>query len=151
MTGNGGIFTAEVTAINISEKKGIPKRTIEYGEFIENFGLKGDVHAGDWHRQVSFLAQESIDKMTAAGVNGLSAGRFAENITTIGIELHSLKPGTRLKVGGVEFEITQIGKECHRKCAIFHTVGDCIMPHEGVFAKVLKGGTIKKGDRIEII
>jgi MOSC domain-containing protein YiiM len=142
---------AEIVAINISEKKGIPKKTIESGEFIENYGLSGDAHAGNWHRQVSFLAQESIDKMKAAGISELSAGKFAENITTIGIELHTLKLGTILKVADVEFEISQIGKECHHKCAIFDLVGDCIMPKEGIFAIVLKGGTIKKGDKIEVL
>lgn len=141
----------EVIAINLSEKKGVPKVTIDSGEFLENHGLKGDAHAGNWHRQVSFLAQESIDKMKIAGIEGLNAGKFAENITTIGIELHTLKLGTRLKISNVEFEISQIGKECHHKCAIFDLVGDCIMPKEGIFAIVLKSGTIKKGDKIEVI
>ncbi|MCR4435327.1 MAG: MOSC domain-containing protein [Clostridiales bacterium] len=142
---------AEVVAVNISEKKGVPKKTIEEGEFIENFGLKGDAHAGAWHRQVSFLGQESIDKMKALGIKGLCTGKFAENITTEGIELYKLAVGTRLKIGDAEFEVTQIGKECHQKCAIYHQVGDCVMPREGIFAKVLKGGIIKKGDPIEIL
>jgi len=141
---------AKVIAINISEKKGIEKRPIEQGEFIENFGLKGDVHGGDWHRQVSLLAQESIDKAKAMGIEGLSAGKFAENITTEGIELHTLPIGTRFEINGVLFEVTQIGKECHRKCAIFKKVGDCIMPREGIFAKVLKGGIVKPGDEIRL-
>ncbi|MBC7959572.1 MAG: MOSC domain-containing protein [Vallitaleaceae bacterium] len=142
---------AEIVAINISDKKGIPKKTIDSGEFKENFGLVGDAHAGNWHRQVSFLAQESIDKMTALGIDGLDAGKFAENITTIGIELHTLKVGTRLKIAEVEFEISQIGKECHQKCAIFSKIGDCIMPTEGIFAIVLKGGILNKSDKIEVI
>lgn len=142
---------AEVVGINISEKKGVPKKTIESGEFIENHGLKGDAHAGNWHRQVSLLAQESIDKMTALGIKGLCTGKFAENITTKGIELHTLRIGAKLKIADVILEISQIGKECHQKCAIFHLVGDCIMPKEGIFARVVKGGIIRKGDKIEIL
>lgn len=139
---------AKVIAINISEKKGVPKKTVEYGEFIENHGLKGDAHAGNWHRQVSFLGQESIDRMKALGVKGLCTGKFAENITTEGIELYSLRLGTRIMINDVIFEVTQIGKECHQKCAIFYQVGDCVMPKEGIFAKVIKGGIIKPGDEI---
>lgn len=141
---------AKVTAINISEKKGIPKRTIDEGEFIVDFGLKGDIHGGNWHRQVSFLGQESIDKMTAVGVKGLCSGKFAENITTEGIELYSLPVGTKIKINQVVFEVTQIGKECHQKCAIYHQIGDCVMPKEGIFAKVITGGIIKAGDVIEM-
>lgn len=139
---------ASVIAINISEKKGVPKRTIETGEFIEDFGLKGDAHAGNWHRQVSFLGQESIDKMKAVGIKGLCTGKFAENITTEGIVLYALSVGARFKIGDVVFEVTQIGKECHQKCAIFHQVGECIMPKEGIFARVIIGGIIKAGDEI---
>lgn len=146
-----GVIMAKVLAINISEKKGVPKKTIDEGEFIVDFGLKGDAHGGNWHRQVSFLGQESIDKMTAQGIKGLCTGKFAENITTEGIELYTLPIGTTLNIGGVIFEVTQIGKECHQKCAIFKLVGDCVMPKEGIFAKVLKAGTIKKGDNIEIV
>lgn len=124
---------------------------MDSGEFIENHGLKGDAHAGEWHRQVSLLAQESIDKMIASGINDLDAGKFAENITTLGIIVHTLDIGTRLKIGAAEFEITQIGKECHQKCAIFNKLGSCIMPQEGVFARVIKGGIVKKGDRIEVL
>ena len=140
-----------VVAINVSEKKGIPKTTIEVGEFIENFGLKNDAHAGNWHRQVSFLGQESIDKMKAIGIKGLCTGKFAENITTEGIELYSLPIGTRMDIGGVIFEVTQIGKECHQKCAIYHQIGDCIMPKEGIFARVIKGGIVRPGDEIIVI
>jgi MOSC domain-containing protein YiiM len=142
---------AKVLAINISEKKGIPKTTIDEGEFIVDFGLKGDAHGGNWHRQVSLLGQESIDKVTALGVKGLCTGKFAENITTEGIVLYELPVGTKLNIGGVIMEVTQIGKECHKGCAIFHQVGDCVMPKEGIFTKVLKGGVIKKGDSIEVI
>ncbi|HEX3030599.1 MAG TPA: MOSC domain-containing protein [Clostridia bacterium] len=142
---------ARVVAINISEKKGVPKTTIDMGEFVENFGLKGDAHGGDWHRQVSLLGQESIDKVKALGVKGLCTGKFAENITTEGIELYSLPIGTMLDINGVILEVTQIGKECHQKCAIFRLVGDCVMPKEGIFARVVKGGVIKKDDNIKVL
>lgn len=142
---------AKVLAINISEKKGVPKTTIDEGEFIVDFGLKGDAHGGNWHRQVSLLGQESIDKVAALGVKGLCTGKFAENITTEGIVLYELPVGTRLDIGGVIMEVTQIGKECHKKCAIYHQIGDCVMPKEGIFAKVIKGGVIKKGDCIKVI
>lgn len=142
---------AKVIAINISEKKGRQKTSIEYGEFIENFGLKGDAHAGNWHRQVSLLSQESIDKMTALGIEGLHSGRFAENITTVGIELYKLPVGTKFAINDVLFEVTQIGKECHQKCAIYNQVGDCIMPKEGIFARVLNGGIIKSGDKLVVL
>ena len=142
---------AKVTAINISEKKGVPKDPIHVGNFIEDFGLEGDAHAGKWHRQISLLGQESIDKMTKMGIKDLDAGKFAENLTTEGIELYKLPVGTKLKIGETVQEVTQIGKECHTKCAIFNKVGSCIMPTEGIFTKVLKGGKIKAGDEIEII
>ncbi|ABW18722.1 MOSC domain-containing protein [Alkaliphilus oremlandii] len=142
---------AKVVAINISVKKGIPKDQIEQGVFIENFGLEGDVHGGDWHRQVSLLSQESIDKAIAMGADGLEPGKFAENITTEGIVLYELPVGTRLQIGETIQEVTQIGKVCHQKCAIFHTVGDCVMPKEGIFTKVIKGGVVKPGDHIEIL
>ncbi|KAB3529047.1 MOSC domain-containing protein [Alkaliphilus serpentinus] len=142
---------AKVLSINISSKKGIPKDPIEIGEFMENFGLKNDSHGGDWHRQVSLLGQESIEKIKAMGVEDLTPGRFAENITTEGIKLYELPIGTRLQIGDTVQEVTQIGKECHSRCAIFHTVGDCVMPKEGIFTKVLKGGIVKAGDKIEII
>jgi len=140
-----------VLAINISEKKGVPKTAISEGEFIVDFGLKGDAHGGNWHRQVSFLGQESIDKVTAQGIEGLCTGKFAENITTEGIILYELPIGTKVQIADVIFEVTQIGKECHQKCAIFHQVGECVMPKEGIFAKVLRGGIIKAGDEINII
>lgn len=142
---------ARVIAINISEKKGVPKTTTEQGEFIEDFGLKGDAHAGSGIRQVSLLGQESIDKIKALGVKGLCTGKFAENITTEGIVLYELKIGTRFKIRDVVFEVTQIGKECHQKCAIFRQVGDCVMPREGIFARILKGGVIRAGDEILVL
>ncbi|NTV90363.1 MAG: MOSC domain-containing protein [Clostridiales bacterium] len=124
------------------------KKPIGSGVFIENFGLKDDVHGGDWHRQVSLLGVESIDKMKAKGVENLDSGKFAENLTTEGIELFTLPIGTRLKIGEVLLEVTQIGKECHQKCAIYHKVGDCVMPREGIFTRVLRGGVINAGDEI---
>lgn len=142
---------ARVVAVNISEVKGVIKKPIEKGYFKENYGLEGDAHAGDWHRQVSLLSQESINKMKDMGVEGLSSGKFAENITTEGIILYELPIGTKLKIGETLMEVTQIGKECHKGCAIRSQVGDCIMPREGIFTKVLKGGYIRSGDTIERI
>ncbi len=139
---------AKVTAVNISEKKGVIKHPIDKGFFKVNHGLEGDAHAGNWHRQVSFLGEESIDKMRATGVEGLCAGKFAENLTTEGIVLYELPVGTKLKVGEVLLEVTQIGKECHKGCEIRTLVGDCVMPREGIFAKVLEEGYIKAGDEI---
>lgn len=141
----------KVVAVNISEKKGVPKKPISEGNFIKNFGLEGDAHAGKWHRQVSILAQESIDRMKALGIKGLCTGKFAENITTEGIELHKLEVGSMIRIGEVLLEISQIGKECHVGCAIFKQVGQCIMPKEGIFARVIEGGKIKVGDAIEVV
>lgn len=142
---------AKVLSINISDKKGVIKTPIKDGLFIEEHGLKNDAHAGKWHRQVSLLAQESIDKMIKMGVNDLDAGKFAENITTEGIALHELPVGTRLKIGETVQEVTQIGKECHKGCAIKNQVGMCIMPTEGIFTRVIKGGVVREGDSIEIL
>ena len=142
---------ARVLSINISEKKGTPKTKINPGTLIEEFGFEGDAHAGKWHRQVSLLAKESIDKSKGLPTDGLCHGVFAENITTKGIILHTIPVGTRISVGECILEITQIGKECHEGCAIRELVGQCIMPREGVFARVIKGGKVFEGDRIEII
>lgn len=141
----------KVIAVNISEKKGEVKHPIEKGFFKVNHGLEGDAHAGDWHRQVSLLGTESIDKMKASGVEGLTPGKFAENITTEGIILYELPVGTKLKIGDVILEVTQIGKECHLGCEIRKLVGDCVMPREGIFAKVLEDGYIKAGDDIVVV
>jgi MOSC domain-containing protein YiiM len=141
----------KVIAVNISEKKGQIKKPIEKGNFIKDFGLEGDAHAGKWHRQISLLAQESIDKMKALGIEGLCTGKFAENITTEGIILHTIGVGSRIKAGEVVLEISQIGKECHHGCEVFKQVGKCIMPTEGIFAKVIEGGTIKAGDGIKVL
>lgn len=142
---------ASIVSVNISERKGVIKNPIEYGEFEVELGMKGDAHSGPWHRMVSLLAQESIDKMTNKGVTGLVPGKFAENLTTIGVDLHHLPIGTKFKVNEVLMEVTQIGKECHLGCEIRNQVGDCIMPREGIFARVLVGGIIKPGDEIKFI
>ncbi len=142
---------ARVVSINISEKKGTIKKPTPEGYLRENHGLEGDAHAGDWHRQVSLLAQESIDKMKLK-IPTIVPGAFAENITTEGIDLCSLPVGTKLKIGDEAIlEITQIGKLCHTDCEIRVLTGDCVMPREGVFAKVVKDGKIKNGDAIEIL
>ena len=142
---------AKVVSINISEKKGTPKKKIEKGVLIENYGFEGDAHAGKWHRQVSLLGVESIEKAKLGPTNGLCHGVFAENITTSGIELYTLPVGTRLFIGDAVLEISQIGKECHEGCQISKLVGKCVMPREGVFAVVIKGGEIRPGDAIEVI
>jgi len=142
---------SKVIAINISEEKGVIKNPIERGFFKINHGLDGDAHAGNWHRQVSLLGIESIKKMKAVGINSLATGQFAENITTEGLTLYELPIGTKLKIGEVLFEVTQIGKECHKGCKIKDLVGECIMPKEGIFAKVLEEGYIKSGDNIEVV
>ncbi|SHE45750.1 cyclic pyranopterin phosphate synthase [Tissierella praeacuta DSM 18095] len=140
-----------VLSINISDKKGVVKEPIKEGLFIENSGLENDAHSGNWHRQVSLLGIESFEKMENQGIEGLVPGVFAENITTEGIILYELPVGTKLIIGETIQEVTQIGKECHTGCAIAKKVGKCVMPKEGIFTKVLKGGLIKEGDIIEII
>jgi MOSC domain-containing protein YiiM len=142
----------KILAVNISRKKGEKKNNIDCGLFLENLGLENDAHAeAGINRQVSLLAKESIEKIRAKGLD-VSYGDFAENLTTEGIDLPSLPIGTRLKVGReVLLEVSQIGKVCHNRCNIFYTVGDCVMPREGIFAKVITGGEIKVDDRIEII
>ena len=141
---------AKVLAVCISENKGERKKPVESVELRINHGIVGDGHAGDWHRQVSLLAQESIDKMRALGLD-VTAGDFAENITTSGIVLVTLPIGSRLQIGETLLEVTQIGKECHTRCAIFYQAGDCVMPKEGIFAKVITGGVIKPGDEIKTV
>ena len=140
-----------IVAISISKKKGIPKTNVDFAQLIENHGIEDDVHAGNWHRQVSFLAMESIKTMREKGLPKLRPGAFAENITTEFINLPGLQVGNKIKIGTeVELEVTQIGKECHTKCAIYFKVGDCVMPTEGIFAKVIKGGTIYVSDEARI-
>jgi len=143
-------MTPEVVAVCISEAKGQRKTPVTAVELVENHGIAGDAHAGEWHRQVSLLATESIAKMRAMGLD-VDSGDFAENITTRGIDLVSLPIGTRLAVGDAVIEVTQIGKECHTRCAIYHQAGDCVMPREGIFAKVLRGGTVAVGAPIRRI
>lgn len=142
---------AKVVAINISEKKGTIKTPISVGEFKMDHGLVGDAHAGDWHRQVSLLGQESIDKMIKLGAKDLTPGKFAENLTTKGICLYELPIGTKLKIGETIQEVTQIGKTCHSGCEIKKLTGDCIMPREGIFTKIIKSGTISPEDEIIIL
>lgn len=141
----------KLVAVCISKKKGVQKRDAGRGRLIENHGLEGDAHAGPWHRQVSLLAIEARQKMEEAGLK-LQAGDFGENFLTEGINLLNLKLGTKLKLGkDVLVRVTQIGKECHDRCNIYYQAGDCIMPREGIFAEVLKGGTVKTNDNIEVI
>lgn len=141
----------KVLEVNVSDRKGIIKTPIEVGKLKVDFGIEGDAHGGNWHRQVSLLAQESIDKMKAMGLPDLEHGDFAENITTEGLVLFELPVGTVFKMGTAIMEVTQIGKECHKGCAIKQKVGNCIMPTEGIFAKVLHEGEVKQGDEIRII
>lgn len=141
----------KVVSINISEKKGEIKIPIHQGEFIKDFGLKEDSHAGKWHRQVSLLAKESIDLMKSKASTDLNFGDFAENITTQGIILHKLPVGTVLKIGECILKVSQIGKECHHGCNIMQKVGSCIMPTQGIFATIEQGGIIKENDEIQII
>ena len=141
----------KVVAVCISEKKGTQKRNVGVCKLIENFGLEGDAHAGKWHRQVSLLARESADIMRKKGLT-IKDGDFGENIVTEGIELKSLPIGTILKIDkDIIMRVTQIGKLCHDRCAIYYTAGDCIMPREGIFAEILTGGAIKAGDEITIL
>jgi MOSC domain-containing protein YiiM len=141
---------AKVEAVCISENKGERKKPVAAVELRENHGIVGDAHAGEWHRQISLLAAESIAKMQALGLD-VAAGDFAENITTSGIELVSLPVGSRLQIGPALLEVTQIGKECHNRCAIYDQAGDCVMPKEGIFAKVITGGIITPGDEVKTV
>ncbi len=138
----------QLVAVCISKNKGERKTPVDSVELQINHGIVGDAHAGDWHRQVSLLAKESIAKMQAMGLD-VTNGDFAENLTTEGIDLPALPIGAQLKIGDTLLEITQIGKECHNRCAIYYQAGDCVMPKEGIFAKVLEGGVIKPGDQIQ--
>ena len=141
----------KIRAISVSQDRGTSKHNIPEAELREDFGIMGDAHGGNWHRQVSLLAEESIEKMKAKGAD-VSEGDFAENITTQGIDLQARKIGSKLKLGPIaEIKVTQFGKECHSHCEIFQQIGDCVMPREGVFAKVTKSGQIKTGDAIEVL
>ena len=135
--------------VELSEKKGERKKASPEVMLLEAHGIEGDAHAGPWHRQVSLLAQESIDKMIAAGLT-VGPGDFAENITTRGIEVFTLPIGTVLDLGEALVQVTQIGKECHSHCAIYHQAGDCVMPREGIFVRVLRGGKVAPGDAVTV-
>lgn len=139
----------KVAAICVSEKRGTKKVNIGQCELVENYGLKGDAHAGDWHRQVSLLSHDRVEAFRASGAT-VDDGAFGENLLVEGIDFKSLPVGTLLRCGDVVLEITQIGKECHAHCEIYRQVGDCIMPREGVFARVLQGGMIAVGDEMHV-
>lgn len=148
------MYVGKVLSVNISVKKGTVKRAVDSIECVENYGIQGDAHAEFGSvRQISFLAQESVDKMKALGVQGLCFGKFAENITTQGVVLFELPVGTKLKIGDTLHEVSQIGKKCHASdgCEVARQVGTCVMPKEGIFTRVLRGGVIKAGDDIEVI
>jgi MOSC domain-containing protein YiiM len=144
------IQKGKVLAVNISEDKGTKKTNIGSCTLLKDFGLRGDAHGGPWHRQVSLLANESIEKMKAMGLK-VGYGDFAENITTEGIDLVNLPIGTPIRIGDtVLLRVTQIGKECHTRCAIYYQAGDCVMPKEGIFAEVINEGEVKVGDEVVI-
>jgi TatD DNase family protein len=138
-----------VKAFCLSEEKGGAKKNIGCGELVANHGLKGDAHAGDWHRQISLLSLQKIEEFRSRGAQ-VEYGTFGENLVVDGIDFSSLPVGTVFRCGEALLEMTQIGKECHNHCAIYNSVGDCIMPREGVFAKVLRGGEVKAGDEFQI-
>ena len=142
---------ARVVSVNISEKKGTLKKPVPEIELKLRHGIVGDAHAGDWHRQISLLAEESIDTMRALSPVPLDSGIFGGNINTTGIDLKHLPVGTHLRIGETEVEVTQIGKECHNDCAIKQAVGRCVMPTEGIFAVVVKEGVVRPGDEIEVL
>jgi len=142
---------AKLLAINTSDKKGVIKLPVEEAMLIEDFGIENDAHAGKWHRQISLLGQESVDKMIQKGLDHLKPGNFAENLLTEGIVLYELPIGTKLRIGVTLHEVTQIGKECHTGCEIKQITGDCVMPREGIFTRVLRGGMIRAGDEIQVL
>ena len=138
-----------VKAICVSEKKGTKKTNVGQCELVENLGLKDDAHAGSWHRQVSLLSYDKVEAFRATGAT-VDDGAFGENLLVEGIDFRALPVGTKLRCNDVVLEITQIGKECHAHCEIYRQVGDCIMPREGVFARVLRGGVIAVGDEMHV-
>lgn len=139
----------KVIAVCISEKKGTQKKNVGCARFIEDWGIENDAHAGKWHRQVSLLSHDKIEAFRARGAQ-VGDGAFGENLVVAGIDFRTLPVGTRFRCNDVELELTQIGKECHAHCEIYKVMGDCIMPREGVFTKVLRGGTISVGDELTI-
>ena len=140
----------KVMAVCISEKKGTQKRNVHEALFIEDFGLENDAHAGKWHRQVSLLSYERIQDFKKKGAP-VEDGAFGENLIVSGIDFKNLPVGTRFQSGDVVLEMTQIGKECHSGCEIYKIMGDCIMPREGVFARVIRGGRIREGDGLTVL
>lgn len=140
----------KVMAVCISEKKGTQKRNVHEALFIEDFGLENDAHAGKWHRQVSLLSYEKIQDFKKKGAP-VEDGAFGENLIVSGIDFKNLPVGTRFQCGDVVLEMTQIGKECHNGCEIYKIMGDCIMPREGVFARVIRGGRIREGDELTVL
>lgn len=142
-------MAGKVIAVCISEKRGTQKKNIGKALFRENWGIENDAHAGDWHRQVSLLSYDKIQAFRAKGAE-VEDGAFGENLVVEGIDFRSLPVGTLLECNGVLLEMTQIGKECHSHCQIYQKTGECIMPTEGVFARVLTGGTISVGDQMEV-
>jgi len=136
-----------IAAISVSMEKGVPKSNVAHARLIEDWGIEGDAHAGTWHRQVSLLAVESMATIRALGLD-VQPGDFAENITTQDMDLSALHVGDQLVVGDCALEITQIGKVCHARCSIYARVGDCVMPREGLFARVIRGGTVRVGDAV---
>lgn len=140
----------KIIAVCLSEKKGVQKKSVDEGIFIEDFGIQGDAHAGKWHRQVSLLGFEKIDAFRKKGAN-VDFGAFGENLVVEGIELEKLPIGQKIQIGEVLLEVTQIGKKCHDKCQIYYQVGECIMPRNGIFTKILSGGRVKVGDKCELV
>jgi len=141
----------KIVSIALSTKKGTRKIQVNQANLLKDYGFEGDAHAGQWHRQVSFLSSESIEEARRQGLD-VTFGDFAENIATSGIDWKTLPVGTRLKLGkSAKIEISQIGKECHNKCAIYYLAGDCIMPREGVFGRVLEGGMVCCGDEVKLL
>ncbi len=139
-----------IMAVNISEKKGTQKVNVHSARIIEDFGLENDAHAGKWHRQVSLLSYEKIEEFKEKGAP-VQDGAFGENLIVEGIDLRALPVGTRLRCNDVLLEVTQIGKQCHSGCEIFKIMGDCIMPREGIFTRVLEGGIVSEGDTISVV
>jgi MOSC domain-containing protein YiiM len=144
------MVSGKIVAVCLSEKKGTAKRNVQCGKLRACYGLEGDAHAGNWHRQVSLLSLEKISEFRAKGAE-VQFGDFGENIVAEGVDFRSLPVGTVLRAGQATLVVTQIGKECHSHCAIFQTMGDCIMPREGVFAVVIRGGQVAFGDKVEIV
>ncbi|MGC9029808.1 MAG: MOSC domain-containing protein [Desulfomonilaceae bacterium] len=140
-----------VVAVCVSKKKGTPKTEVASAVILEGYGLEGDAHGGPWHRQVSLLSVEQISAMKDRGLE-VGPGSFAENLTTEGVDLDAVSLGDLIAVGdSALLEVAQIGKECHTRCAIYHRIGDCIMPSHGIFARVKRGGVVRKGDAVEVV